>query len=101
MSFARLNFDDDAYVTKLNESVSPGQYMIATPRMGCSDDCSYYAPGVNLDKFNDGMCEKQLIDVDSELIGITRKDSRCPSKKYLPRAEPFCNNKRQIGRAHV
>lgn len=93
MSYTRLNFDDDAYVTKLNETISPGAYMIATPRVDCSSDCTFYAPGVNLDQFNDGMCEKELIDVDSELLGITRKSSRCPARKYLPSKDPFCKAK--------
>ena len=92
MSYTRLNFDDDTYITKLNETISPGGYMIETPRLDC-DDCSYYAPGVNLDKFNDGMCEQGLIDVDSELMNITRKQSKCPSKKYIPSDQPFCKTK--------
>jgi hypothetical protein len=93
MSYSRLNFDDDTYVTKLNESIGSGAYQLQQPRVDCND-CSYYAPGVNLNIFNDGMCEKELIDVDSELMGLTRKDSRCPAKKYLPKDEPFCKNKR-------
>lgn len=94
MSFSRLNYDDDTYVTKLNETIGTGLYQIQTPRMGCNDkDCTFYAPGLILDKFDDGMCEKELIDVDSELLGITRKDSRCPAKKYLPGEQPFCKAK--------
>ncbi len=92
-TFSRLPYDDDTYVTKLNETIGPGQYMIGLPRVNCDNDCSFYAPGVNLDKFDDGMCEKELIDVDSELLGITRKDSKCPARKYLPTDEPFCKNK--------
>jgi hypothetical protein len=94
MSYTRLNYDDDTYKTKLNESISPGLFAIETPRMGCGSDCTYYAGGgVNLNRFDDGMCEKELIDVDSELIGITRKDSRCPARKYLPTGQPFCKTK--------
>lgn len=93
MSFSRLNYDNDAYVTKLNEIIGVGDYQLGTPRVDCQP-CNFYAPGVNLNMFNDGMCEKELIDVDSELIGITRKDSRCPAKKYLPSDKPFCNVKK-------
>jgi hypothetical protein len=96
MSFSRLNFDNDTYVTKLNESVSSGLYMIETPRVNCDTKCSYYAPGVILDKFDDGICEKELIDLDSELIGINRKSSRCPANKYLPSDKPYCINKRAM-----
>lgn len=92
MSFSRLNFDDDAYVTKLNESIGIGSYLIGTPKVDC-EPCNFYAPGLNLDKFSDGVCEKELIDVDSELLGITRKSSRCPGKKYLPDDKPFCNKR--------
>ena len=93
MSYSRLNFDDDTYVTKLNESVGPGLRQIETPRVACNSDCTYYAPGVNLNRFDDGMCEKELIDVDSEMMGITRQASRCPARKYLPSEQPFCKAK--------
>ena len=93
MAFNRLNYDDDTFVTKLNESIGPGAYCLQKPRIDCGD-CTFYAPSVNLNMFNDGMCEKDLIDVDSELIGITRNSSRCPSRKYLPQDEPFCKVKK-------
>jgi hypothetical protein len=93
MSWSRLNFDDDTYKTKLGESIGAGEYQITTPRVAC-DDCSWYSPSMNLSHFNDGMCEKELIDVDSELLGITRKDSRCPAKKFLPSDKPFCTTKK-------
>lgn len=94
MSFTRLPYDNDSYVTNLNETIGPGAYMIETPRLACGSDCSFYAPGVNLNKFDDGMCEKELIDLDSELLGLTRKNSQCPAKKYLPGEQPFCKAKR-------
>ena len=94
MSFSRLPYDNDSYATTLNQSIDVGLYAIATPRVDC-DECTYYAGGgTNLNMFNDGMCEKALIDVDSEMLGITRKNSHCPARKYLPTEEPFCKNKR-------
>jgi hypothetical protein len=90
MNFSRLRYDDDTYITKLNESTSPGQYYIGTPRNDCGT-CSFYGGGGPLlDRSGDALCDKALIDVDSELMNITRKASDCPSKKYLPSDTPFC-----------
>lgn len=88
MNFSRLRYDDDTYVHRLKESIGPGDYMISTPHNNC-EDCSYYAPGINLSRTGDALCDKSLIDVDSELLNITRKASDCPGKKFLP-GEPFC-----------
>lgn len=88
MSSTRAKFDDCAYTTNLGSSVGPGQYMIDTPN-NC-DDCIYMAAGINLSGKGVGICDKELIDVDSELLNITRKYSQCPSKKYLPSSKPFC-----------
>lgn len=90
MNFSRLRYDNDTYLHKLRESVSPGDYYISTPHNNC-EDCSFYAPGINLNHNGDAVCDKDLIDVDSELMNITRKASDCPSKKYLPSDKPFCN----------
>lgn len=93
MSFSRLPYDNDAYVTNLNQTIGSGAYQLETPRVDCGD-CSFYSGGgMNLNMFNDGMCEKELIDVDSELLGITRKSSHCPARKYLPSEKPFCKAK--------
>lgn len=89
MSFDRLRYDDDAYVHKLKESIGAGQYMIGTPKNNCND-CAYYAPGIALDRRGAAVCEKELVDVDSELLNISRKASHCPGKKYLPQEKPFC-----------
>lgn len=89
MNFSRLRYDDDTYVHTLKESIGPGDYMISTPHNNC-EGCSFYAPGVNLDRTGAAICDKELIDVDSELLGITRKASECPGRKYLPSAKPFC-----------
>lgn len=88
MSFCRSKYDDCSYKTQLGETISPGAYMLDTPN-NC-DDCIYMAAGVNLNGKGVGICDKELIDVDSELMGITRKYSQCPSKKYLPKDQPFC-----------
>lgn len=89
MSLNALKYDDCAYTHQLRESISPGDYMINTPRP--CNPCFVVSPGIFVDKFGAALCEKELVDVNSELLNITRKASDCPSKKYLPKAEPFCN----------
>lgn len=90
MNFSRLRYDNDTYVHNLQQSIGVGEYSIGTPHNDC-DNCSYYAPGINLDHSGSAVCDKALIDVDSELLNITRKASDCPSQKYLPNQKPFCN----------
>lgn len=91
MSWNRPRYDDCTYKHRLAETIGPGEYMTQTP--SSCDNCAYYAPGVVLNGKSGSLCEKNLIDVDSELIGITRKYSQCPADKYLPQADPFCNKK--------
>jgi hypothetical protein len=90
MSFCKSRYDDNAYKTQLNESIGPGNYMLE--RLApCDNTCSFYSGGgIQLSRHGDALCDKELIDVDSELIGITRHLSQCPSDKYLPKKEPFC-----------
>ena len=84
MSFNRLNYDTKAYQQIINESIGPGVYQINKPKVSC-EQCYPSNPsirlqgqGVSVDK-NDFM-----IDIDSELMGITRRASNVPSKKYVP-----------------
>lgn len=88
MSWSRARYDDCTYKHRLAETISPGEYMTQTP-FNC-DNCAYYAPGVALDGKGVAVCDKELIDVDSELLGITRRASQCPADKYLPKKDPFC-----------
>lgn len=92
MSFSRLNYDDGTYKHILRESIGPGDYMLGTPRLDCNG-CFFPAPDVRMGSFGAGVCEKEVIDVDSELMGLTRKQSNCPSDKFLPKEKPFCEMK--------
>lgn len=78
MSFSRLGYDDGAYAHKLRESVGPGQYQVSQYRC---DGCFF--PDVPMDRYG-GALHKNLIDIDSEMLGITRKASDCPAQKYTP-----------------
>jgi len=90
MNFTRLNDDACTYKTNLKSSVGPGNYMISTPTVEC-DACFTFDPNHIAKGKGVSVCTNQsLIDVDSELMGITRKASNCPTDKYLPSAKPFC-----------
>lgn len=91
MSFSRLNYDDCTYKHILRESVAPGDYAVSMPRVDCQN-CYFPSPDVRIDHYGAGKC-KELIDVDSELMGITRKSTNCPTGKYLPKPGEFCEMK--------
>lgn len=91
MSFNRLPYDSCSYTHALQESMKSGEYMLNTPTIG-NDQCFYDDPYIRMDKMGASVCtNKELIDVDSELLGLNVKNTKCPSKKYKPSQEPFCN----------
>jgi hypothetical protein len=94
MSFTRLDYDTCTYKHTLKQSVGTGDYMLNTPTIECQR-CFSFDPAVNMQKGAGGAeCgDKPLVDVDSELIGITRKASNCPTEKFIPSREAFCTYK--------
>ena len=84
MSFNRLNYDTCAYRQNLYQSVGPGEYRLTEPP-NLQELCFAESPQIRLQK--QGVSIKPdmpLIDVDSELMNLTRSASNCPSKKYVP-----------------
>ncbi len=84
MSFNRNIYDVCSYDYQLAETVGPGVYQLARPDNGCTS-CLPSDPriiaqskGVSVSK------NTSMVDIDSELIGISRNLSRCPDRKYLP-----------------
>lgn len=88
MSFNRLPYDSCSYLYELNESIKVGEYHLNTPRN--ESDCFYPNPSIALNKYGASVCDKDIIDVDSELMGLNVKATKCPSKKYNP-TNKFCN----------
>ena len=85
MSFNRLNYDTCAYKHVLAESVGPGEYQINTPPISC-EPCFPKDPAYRLQRQGAAVVKNnRMIDVDSELMGITRLSTKCPSKKFLPK----------------
>ena len=84
MSFNRLNYDTCAYRQNLYQSVGPGEYMLTEPP-NLDEICFAESPQIRLQRQGVSVdSTKPLIDVDSELMNITRDASNCPSKKYIP-----------------
>jgi len=84
-----MRFDDGTYKHDLAQSVGSGDYMINRPRNDCKG-CLPVTAGVFLDGYGVSSCDRELIDVDSELIGITRKASQCPTDQYIATNKPSC-----------
>ena len=92
MSFNRLPYDSCSYTHSLQESMKSGEYILNTPMNGNNEPCFYDDPYLRMDKNGVSVCkDKALIDVDSELLGLNVKNSKCPTKKFQPSNEPFCN----------
>tara|TARA_B100000123_G_scaffold272560_1_gene255896 strand:+ start:2981 stop:3613 length:633 start_codon:yes stop_codon:yes gene_type:complete len=84
MSFNRLNYDTCAYKQNLYQSVGPGEYRLTEPP---NTDEICYAESPHIRLTHQGVSVSQdmpLIDVDSELMNLTRPATNCPSRKYIP-----------------
>ena len=90
MSFNRLSYDTCSYLYDLNESMKIGEYMMKTPTQE-DRGCFFPNPYIRLNKYGASLCDGNIIDVDSELMGLNVKATKCPSKKFTPSKEPFCN----------
>jgi len=84
MSFNRLPYDICSYEQTLAETTGPGHYQLGTPPNTC-DPCHPTDPRMRLQSGGVALNKNtNLIDVDSELIGISRNLTQCPDRKYLP-----------------
>lgn len=86
MSFTHLAHDTCAYQHRLLESVGASAYMLDTTAKKNCRACFVPSAGVRIQRFGTASCkDNDLVDVSSELLGITRKQSRCPSKQISKR----------------
>lgn len=84
MSSNRLNSDTCQYRQVLTESTGPGQYQINRPNVSC-EPCYPANPAVRLQHSGASIDNsKYMIDVDSEMMNITRPATKCSSKKWNP-----------------
>lgn len=94
MSFNRLNYDTETYKHDINQSVKPGNYYINPPAISCKP-CYPEASEIRLQRSGTSIRgDMFLIDVDSELSGLFRKNSNNPNNKYIPCCDgKLSNNK--------
>lgn len=89
MSFNRLNYDPCTYMHNLRQSVGAADYHLGTPMPHCQP-CFSTDPALRLGTGGVSTCgDKPLVDVDSELQGITRQATNCPTQKFIPKGD-FC-----------
>ena len=98
MSWNRNRADVCSYKYQLAETIGPGLYQLTRPENQSipvlPKDPRYIAQssGVSISK------NTSLIDIDSELIGISRNLSDCPDRKYMPDANASFHCGAQTGK---
>jgi len=85
MSFNRLDYDTCAYKQELSESIGPGEYQLGTPHISC-EDCFTRDPQLIMQRAGASVAKTvPMVDVDSELMNITRKLSNCSKDEFIPK----------------
>jgi hypothetical protein len=85
MSFNKLSYDACQYNTKLEKDVSVLNYTLDNTKFQHCNKCMNnlgLVGGTAVSHINGN-----LVDLESNLIGIDREASKCPTMKYLPNAE--------------
>jgi hypothetical protein len=84
MSFNKLNYDTCSYKQVLTESIGPGEYQLGKPQSSC-EPCFNKDPRMRVQRDGLGLGTRlKNIDIDSELLNITRDASNCSQKKFNP-----------------
>tara|TARA_B110000211_G_scaffold235008_1_gene308371 strand:+ start:11832 stop:12479 length:648 start_codon:yes stop_codon:yes gene_type:complete len=83
MSFTRLKYDTGAYKLNINQAAASANYEISKPRVA-SKQCYPHPTTQHLEQHTNVLREGALIDTHSDLLGITRRHSKDPRKKYTP-----------------
>lgn len=84
MNFNRLNYDNCTYQHNLKQSVGVADYILGMPRVNCNA-CFHADPSMGaIDTLPAVKPKDALVDIDSELMGLNRKASNCPTAAYIP-----------------
>ena len=86
MSFTRFNYDPCRTKKLLEESTGPGRYMLNKPGWG-DKPCFFSDPQIRMQEWGTNLRRVPggaPIDIDSDLLGITRPLSKDCSKKEFP-----------------
>ena len=88
----RLRDDVAAYRQNVLESTGPSRYTLNRPTRAFTRDSVTLDPRVTTQGLPVWRCKGQpLVDVDSDLLGITRRAGACNAAKYSPRRDGKCN----------
>ena len=86
MSFTRFNYDPCRTKKLLEESTGPGRYMLNKPGWG-DKPCFFSDPQIRMQEWGTNLRRVPggaPIDIDSDLLGITRPLSKDCTKKEFP-----------------
>jgi len=95
MAFTRFNYDPCRTAKILQESTGPGRYMLDAPGPGCRP-CFMEGPYIRLQKWGANLRSVpggHPIDIDSDLLGITRPLTKDCIEKEYPAAGVVKSNK--------
>lgn len=81
MSFTRNKYDAQNYNRDLFQTIRPGHFRTNLPRNEC-DGC--LNPNAHNASFGNSIYNENLMDVDSELMGLNVKNTKCPEKDFNP-----------------
>ena len=90
MSWNRLKFDQCAYQKDLSQSTSSINYNLDPNKFYNCNDCrvEFGLLGGN----NVSITQSNMVDLESDLFNITRQNSTCPERKYLPHCKGCDDN---------
>ena len=85
MSWNRTKYDGCAYQKELSQSTSPINYTLDGNKFYNNHECR---PSFGLLAGNNvSITRENVVDLESDLFGITRQASSCPERKYLPHCD--------------
>jgi len=85
MSSNRLIYDKCEYEQKLNVSTGPGNYTLYQGKYDNSSKCRIEFGQVG--GYGVSLYDGNMVDLESNLLGIDRQSSLCNSSKYHPQCE--------------
>jgi len=90
MSWNRTTNDQCAYNKNMGQSTASLSYTLDANKFYNQNDCrnTLGLLGGN----NVSLPLSNMVDVESDLFNITRQQSKCPERKYTPKAKPNGNN---------
>jgi len=84
MSSNRLSYDTCAYKERIGRSIAPINHILDQSRYEHSSKCRHELGLVGEPTVYMKSIEGGMVDLESDLRGITRQNTQCPSYKYLP-----------------